>query len=170
MGFHIWVIPGRGFVHFKNLSKMAKAKHIDDFEAAYHDDSIDSLMAGVTPEQQEETDVKMLLASKIYKAMKGKGWTQTRFAEEANQHMSVISKWLSGTHNFTVETLLNIQRLLGIRLMDIEGPDTSVMFIKLSITSSTISAEGDIHKWIYENGGMAASGIEVRKESYKVVS
>lgn len=33
---------------------------------------------------------------------------------------SLVSKWLSGTHNFTIDTLTDIQRVLGIRLLDVE--------------------------------------------------
>lgn len=139
---------------------MAKEKKTDDFEASYNGDSIDRLMEQVSPEEQEETDVKMLLAAKIYKAMKQKGWTQTRFAEAANQHVSVVSKWLSGTHNFTVETLLSIQRMLGIRLLDIDEPKfKSLLDVKLTISSEIPASEDELHDIIYRTGGMKPTGI-----------
>jgi transcriptional regulator with XRE-family HTH domain len=141
---------------------MAKAAHIDDFEEAYDENSIAGLMARVTPEQQEEANVKMLLASKIYKAMKGKGWSQTRFAEVANQHVSVISKWISGTHNFTVGTLVAIQRMLGVQLLDLdEGGVKSIMDVKVTVSSNAPLSEEERHKVIFENGGMAATIVEL---------
>jgi hypothetical protein len=36
--------------------------------------------------------------------------------------VSLISLWLSGTHNFTVETLVDIQQTLGISLLNVESP------------------------------------------------
>ena len=131
---------------------------IDDFEGEYQEDTIDSLMSRVTPEQQQETDAKMLLASKIYKAMKQKGWTQTQFAANARQKDSVISKWLSGTHNFTVDTILLIQRVLGILLLDLaERKDKMMIDVKVTVTSSVPLSEQELQRVIQDNGGMAAT-------------
>ena len=141
--------------------KMAMATHMDDFETTYTADSIDRLMDQVTPEQQEETDFKMLLAAKIYHAMKRKGWTQTHFAEVANQHVSVISKWLSGTHNFTVETLVAIQRILEIHLLDVEEPKFKALLnIKLTVSSEILLSEEEIGKTIYAAGGMLPTSVK----------
>jgi ribosome-binding protein aMBF1 (putative translation factor) len=61
----------------------------------------------------------MNLAAKIYRAMKAKGWSQTKFAEEMSKKNSVITRWLSGTHNFETDTLFQIQKKLGINLIDL---------------------------------------------------
>ena len=136
---------------------MAKTVDIDDFEAAYSDSAIDRLMVQITPEQQEETDFKMKLAAKIYAGMKAKGWTQTRFAEAANQHVSVVSKWLSGTHNFTVDTLVAIQRMLSIQLLNVDEvrvrPVLDAKATVTSVTSVTRLSEEEIRRQIYMPNG-----------------
>lgn len=38
----------------------------------------------------------------------------SQFAEMAGVHPSTVTKWLSGTHNFTVSTLEQIQSTLNI--------------------------------------------------------
>ncbi|HAD12740.1 MAG TPA: hypothetical protein DCF33_09920, partial [Saprospirales bacterium] len=43
-----------------------------------------------------------------------------QFAELVGQSPSVITKWLSGGHNFTVDTLTDIQRVLNVRLLALE--------------------------------------------------
>lgn len=62
---------------------------------------------------------KMLLAAKIEDALKAKGWKKLDLANRLNKKPSVITKWISGTHNFTTETLWDIEKLLGINLINI---------------------------------------------------
>lgn len=65
----------------------------------------------------EKTKKQMLLAAKIQDAIKAKGFNNARFAELMDQHPSVISKWVSGTHNFTTDTLFDIEDKLNISLV-----------------------------------------------------
>lgn len=62
---------------------------------------------------------RMLLASKIDDELKARNWSKKRFADEMGKRPSVITKWLSGTHNFTVDTLVDIENKLGILLLDV---------------------------------------------------
>jgi len=78
---------------------------------------LSDLLNEISPEEQARTDKKMLLAMKLDEAIQAKGWTYKKFAEEMNQHPSVISKWLSGTNNFTTDTLWDIEEKLGVELI-----------------------------------------------------
>ncbi|MBK9336732.1 MAG: helix-turn-helix transcriptional regulator [Lewinellaceae bacterium] len=51
------------------------------------------------------TENRMLLSVKIQDAMTAKGIGKKQLAEMMGQSPSVITKWLSGGHNFTVDTL-----------------------------------------------------------------
>jgi len=75
----------------------------------------------------KRTENRMLLAQKIDMGMKAKGWNKTKFAKEIGQKNSVITRWLSGTHNFTSDTLTDIADVLGIDLLD-----TSIETSKIS--------------------------------------
>ena len=66
----------------------------------------------------EKTAMRMRLAITIADAIAQSGFTQKEFAERMNKKPSEISKWLSGTHNFTIDTLYDISRELGITLID----------------------------------------------------
>ena len=78
-------------------------------------------MSAIKPEEQEQIDYKMKLAAKIYEGLKAKGWKSLQLADALHlKSPSLVSRWLSGTHNFTVDTLVDIQRVLGIRLIDKE--------------------------------------------------
>lgn len=79
---------------------------------------LSSLLKEISPKQQRRTTAKMQLAAKIQDAIESKGWSQKEFAAVMGQNESIICRWLSGTHNFTTETLLDIQEELDICLLD----------------------------------------------------
>jgi ribosome-binding protein aMBF1 (putative translation factor) len=64
----------------------------------------------------------MLLALRIENARKSLGWNRVRLAKEMNVEPSVITKWLSGTHNFTTDTLFDIEEVLNISLVNTSEP------------------------------------------------
>lgn len=63
-----------------------------------------------------------LLAEKISIAMKEKRYNRQQFAQVMEVHPSIITRWLSGDHNFTVETLFEIEEHLDIQLIAIDKP------------------------------------------------
>ncbi len=74
-----------------------------------------------------KTKKRMMLAAKIQDAIKAKNITYKEFAGIMDQHVSVISKWVSGTHNFTTETLFDIEDKLGVCLVAVaEGKPTII--------------------------------------------
>lgn len=78
-----------------------------------------SLMETISKEELQKMENKMRLAIKIADAIEAKGLKKHEFAKKINKNNSEIDKWLSGTHNFTVETLFSLQQELGIKLLDI---------------------------------------------------
>jgi DNA-binding transcriptional regulator YiaG len=80
----------------------------------YTSDFLDSLMSEITPEDQECTNQRMLLAAKIDDVRKEKKLNKGDFAQLMSKKPSEISRWLSGTHNFTSGTLSNINIKLRI--------------------------------------------------------
>ncbi|HAF27918.1 MAG TPA: hypothetical protein DCG75_02620 [Bacteroidales bacterium] len=62
----------------------------------------------------------MMLAARIQDALKAKNMKKGELATALNKQPSEISKWLSGTHNFTAETLWDIGDVLEIDLISLE--------------------------------------------------
>ena len=79
-----------------------------------------SLMETISNEELQKVENKMRLAIKIADAIEAKGLKKHEFAKKINKNNSEIDKWLSGAHNFTVETLFFLQKELGIKLLDLE--------------------------------------------------
>jgi transcriptional regulator with XRE-family HTH domain len=116
---------------------------------------LDRLLAAITPEEQELTDYKMKLAAKIYDGLQKKGWTQTQFAGVMGRSVSLVSRWLSGTHNFTVDTLIEIQRVLNIYLLDVEKDAISLSTYKVMAPPGTTTS-ANRQKFLPIAGGMHA--------------
>ncbi len=93
---------------------------------------IDQIYDGIPQETFNFVVNRMELALRIDNAMKSKGWSQKEFAAAMHKKPSEISRWLSGTHNFTTDTLWHIEQVLDIRLLT--APQTT----------SDLSSEGDL--------------------------
>lgn len=95
---------------------------MENFDATntnYTSDLVNNLLGHISPAEQDQVDHKMKMAAKIHAGLKAKGWKSLDLARELHlKSPSLVSKWLSGTHNFTMDTLVDIQRVLGIRLLD----------------------------------------------------
>jgi transcriptional regulator with XRE-family HTH domain len=95
-----------------------------------------------SPVETTRTRARMMLAAKIYDAIQQKGISKKQFAEMLGQQPSVITKWLSGTHNFTADTLADIQRVLEISLFNFdEQPKQEKIAIAFDLVRKPATAE-----------------------------
>ena len=70
-------------------------------------------------EQKAEFDLSFGIAERISEILKAKGLTQKDFARLLYKRDSEISKWLTGRHNFTTQTIARIETALGSKLISI---------------------------------------------------
>lgn len=85
-------------------------------------DIIEELLNEITPLYQAQTDAKMSIAARIADAMKAKGWKKKDLLKAVGKtNQSVITAWLSGTQNFTVDTLVEIGMVLDINFLNINN-------------------------------------------------
>ena len=66
--------------------------------------------------EYEKTARKMRTAAQISDAMQSHGVNGRQFAELLHRSPSEISRWLSGTHNFTQDLLTEISMALGVEI------------------------------------------------------
>jgi len=96
---------------------------------------IDDLLDSIDPVEQAKVDAKMLIAAKIADAMKAKGWRNNDLLKAVNkENPSIITKWLSGTHNFTVDTLVELGNALDINLLHLSEPEPKVVMYFQSVS------------------------------------
>jgi hypothetical protein len=87
----------------------------------YKSPLFEEILNNISEVEAKKIETKMLLAAKIADAMQKKGWNKTDLLKAVGKsNPSIVTKWLSGTHNFTSDTLVEIGVALGINLMHLE--------------------------------------------------
>ena len=96
------------------MNKITKARK-------YNSSKLQELLDEVSPLEMEQTKTKMKLAARIEDYMRAKGLNKSQFAEKVGKNPSEITKWLSGTQNFTVDVLTEIASTFDIELTALFG-------------------------------------------------
>lgn len=87
--------------------------------------SLTRIINNIDEDKLRRTRDRMLVANKIADALKAKGISQKKFAEMTGRSESEVSEWLSGDRNLTIDTLSDIQKYLGIDLLNTSSMRTS---------------------------------------------
>ena len=87
--------------------------------------SLTRIMNNIDEDKLRRTRDRMLVANRIADALKAKGISQKKFSEMTGRSESEISEWLSGDRNFTIDTLSDIKKYLGIDLLNTTSMRTS---------------------------------------------
>ena len=80
------------------------------------------LLAEITPAEKDRTQTKMVVAARLEDFIKANRWSQNDFAGKVCKAPSEITKWLSGTHNFTIDTLTDIAGVINIPVCELLAP------------------------------------------------
>jgi transcriptional regulator with XRE-family HTH domain len=75
----------------------------------------------ITPEIREDIDFSIALVNRIFDILEEKGITQRDLAKRLGKSETEISRWMQGTHNFTMATLKKIERALGAPILVVAG-------------------------------------------------
>ena len=85
----------------------------------YVDPLFQEALDSVPQRVRGEVDRSFALASRIAALLRAKGWTQTDLARKTGKKCSEVSKWLSGTQNFTLRTISLIEETLDAKLITV---------------------------------------------------
>ena len=61
---------------------------------------------------ERQVNLSMSVSDKIANILKGRGMTQKEFAKGMGRSEAEVSRWLGGTHNFTLSTIAKISAYL----------------------------------------------------------
>lgn len=73
----------------------------------------------VNPEIRRMVDLSFRIVDRIHDILKDKGLKQKDLALRLGKKESEISRWMRGTHNFTIDTLISIEDVLGEPIIDV---------------------------------------------------
>lgn len=62
-------------------------------------------------------DLSFSVADRIVAALKAQGMTQKQLAQAMGKTENEVSRWVGGTHNFTLKTIAKISSVLHVDLL-----------------------------------------------------
>ena len=73
----------------------------------------------VNPEIRESVNLSFQIVDRIHEILVEKGLKQKDLALLLGKKEAEISKWMRGTHNFTIDTLVTIERALQAHILQV---------------------------------------------------
>ena len=74
----------------------------------------------IPKEERRRSDISFDISYRILKILERKGWSKTDLAKAMGKKESEVSKWVSGQHNFTVQTIAKIETVLGEDIISVK--------------------------------------------------
>lgn len=80
---------------------------------------IESRRQRVSSEARKRVDLSFMIVDRIHSILQEKGLKQKDLAVMLGKKESEISKWMRGTHNFTIDTVSAIESVLGASILQV---------------------------------------------------
>ena len=80
---------------------------------------IEARRAKVSPEVKSRVEMSFMIADRIHSILEAKGLRQKDLADMLGKRESEVSKWMRGTHNFTIDTISSIETALGMPILEV---------------------------------------------------
>lgn len=73
------------------------------------------------PAIEKFVDTSFDLSDRIHEILEKRGISQKQLAEMLGKKESQVSKWMTGTHNFTIKTLALLEVKLGVSIFQVSS-------------------------------------------------
>ena len=80
---------------------------------------IEARRAKVSPEVRRSVSLSFLIVDRINAILEERGLKQKDLANMLGKKEPGISKWMRGTHNFTIDTISSIENVLGYPILQV---------------------------------------------------
>jgi transcriptional regulator with XRE-family HTH domain len=134
------------------MTKITKARN-------YSSSKFQELLDEITPLEMEQTKVKMQIAARIEDFMKARNWNKSQFAAKVGKNPSEITKWLSGTQNFTIDVLTEIASAFGVELAALMGRKQVQVIYRQEIFVKSVAVPNSIRLTTPYDEGIDVYGV-----------
>lgn len=83
---------------------------------------IEERRKSVNKETRQKVEFSFRIIDRIQYILEKQGLRQKDLAIRLNKSESEVSKWMRGTHNFTIDTLIAIENALGAPVIEVAKP------------------------------------------------
>jgi ribosome-binding protein aMBF1 (putative translation factor) len=104
---------------------------------------------------------KMMIAAKISAAIETLDWDNKDLAEKLGKYSSEITRWLKGDHNFTLDTLSDIEEILDIKLLALDDEEIESELDSKNILTAN-AGMGNVVFVDFRNQGQDAGGMKIK--------
>ncbi len=73
----------------------------------------------VNPEIRKTVSLSFRIVDRIHEILQAKGMKQKDLAQKLGKSEAEVSKWMRGTHNFTIDTLTSIEVALDAPIIEV---------------------------------------------------
>lgn len=88
----------------------------------------------ITPDIKRSVDLSVYVSDRIFDILEKQSMSQRDLAGKLGKSEAEISKWMKGTHNFTLSTIAKIEAVLGENIFEIEQSKVKeYVFLPISI-------------------------------------
>lgn len=96
------------------------------------------------PEIERFVDKNLAIVEKVRMAMEQREWKSQDLALAMEKSPSEVSKWLSGTHNLTLRSIVKMEMALGVELINMNA-GKEIQYVQIGVVSSRGLSEKHIH-------------------------
>lgn len=83
---------------------------------------LEARRSAVDPATRQKVKLSFQIVDRIHEILVSKGLKQKDLAMMLGKKEAEISKWMRGTHNFTIDTLTSIEEVLGEHILMVYSP------------------------------------------------
>ncbi len=109
---------------------------------------LEARRARVDENTRASVDFSFEIVDRIHQILESKGMSQKDLADLLGKKESEISRWMRGTHNFTISTIMKIEHVLGCKILHVQK---DVKVSSINATPFLVSLQC--------NGGTLMSGM-----------
>ena len=77
----------------------------------------------VNPSVSQKVELSFQIVDRIHEILESRGLKQKDLAIMLGKKEAEISKWMRGTHNFTIDTLVSIEKALDAPILQVVHQD-----------------------------------------------
>lgn len=111
---------------------------------------LEARRARVDENTRASVDFSFEIVDRIHQILESKGMSQKDLADLLGKKESEISKWMRGTHNFTISTIMKIEHVLGCKILhvqkDVKVPSISAAPFLVSLQCNGNTSPSGISK------------------------
>lgn len=140
---------------------------------------IDKIKREMDPFVKRRSQTRLVISALICDAIKKRGISKSALAELMRASPSEVTRWTSGYHNFTADTISDLEMVLGISIfnrsikslptrrmecklvLDVSQPSNLLFSETTDIVTFGGSKESHFNRTIYTNGGMQATALNI---------